>query len=79
MRNFTGCVACVLMLYDKQQFAQTCTECGGATMFDDKSNYHRLFGELRPVARVKTGMRQSITSQNLCDSWGKYRQNAYIS
>lgn len=44
-----------------------------------RSICHCLFGELRLVTRVKTGMRQSITSQNLCDGWAKYRQNAYIS
>ena len=44
----------------------------------DRSNYHRLFGELRLVTRVKTYMQQNTASQNLCDGWAKYRQNAYI-
>ena len=48
-------------------------------MPDDRSIYHHLFDELRPVVRVKTDMRQSITSLSLCDDWAKYRQNAYIS
>ena len=34
-------------------------------MLGDKSIYRRLFGGLRPVARVKTDMRQSIASQSV--------------
>lgn len=63
----------------KRPFGIIYAECGGVAMPGDRSIYRRLFGVLPPQARVKTDGRQSTASQNLCDGWGKYRQNAYIS
>lgn len=60
-------------------FEIICAGDGGATTSAGRSIYRRLCDELWPVVRVKTDKRQNITSQNLCDGWAKYRQNAYIS
>ena len=60
-------------------FAQTCFEYDGVAMPGDRSICRHLFGVLPPQVRVKTDMRQNTASQNLCDGWGEYRQNAYIS
>ena len=51
---------CASRLCDRQQSAQTCIECGELDMPSDRLISHRLFGELQPVARVKSDMRQSI-------------------
>ena len=59
--------------------ALICAGCGGAAIPGDRSDCRCLFCELPPATLVKTDMRQSIASQNLCDGWAKYRQNAYIS
>lgn len=44
----------------KQLFALVCVEYVAIAMLADRSIFHRLFGELQPVARVKSNMRQSI-------------------
>lgn len=45
---------CASGLCDRQQSAQTYIECVEVAMLGDRSISHRLFGELQPVARVKT-------------------------
>ena len=52
---------CASGLCDKQQFAQTCIECGELDMPSDRLNYWLGYGELRPVTRAKTDTRQNTT------------------
>ena len=60
-------------------FGIVCVAYGGVATLGDRLNCRLGCAVLRIQARVKTDMRQNTASQNLCDGWAKYRQNAYVS